>query len=493
MFGRGSSPSSSDNEKKRDSQVERRASVTSRAESLHDLPDPDAGKSPEERAKIDKALLWKVDRWIIPWLCLLYLLSFLDRSNIGNARVAGMEKSLGMAGHDYNNTLTIFFISYALAEPVTNVLLKRMTPRIFFTSIILLWGFIMTMMGLVTSYAGLLGCRFVLGLAEAGLFPGVNYYLSCWYKRSELGIRAAIFFSAAALAGSFGGLLAAAIAQMDGVGGKPGWAWIFIIEGLATMFAGCFCWWLVFNWPDTATFLTPEERLRVRRRLAEDKQSSTGEEYDKRHIFAALKDWKTWGYAFIYMGTLCPLYSFSLFLPTILVGMGYAGTRAQLLSVPPYACAAVLTIFVGWVADRTRMRGYCNMVTVTFGIVGFCMLIGSTEPRIQYAGTFLGAMGIYPAVPNSLTWAANNLEGVYKRGVCIGIIVGWGNLNGVGHGVVLAYQLIALLGGTIIMHLMLRRENRLRASGRRDNMHQGMTADQIWVAGDNRPDFKYVL
>jgi len=130
----------------------------------------------------------------------------------------------------------------------------------------------------------------------------VNYYLSCWYKRSELGIRAATFFSAAALAGSFGGLLAAAIAQMEGVGGKPGWAWIFIIEGIATMFVGCFCWWMVFNWPDTATFLTPDERLRVRRRLAEDKQSSTGEEYDKRHIFAALKDWKTWGYAFIYMG-----------------------------------------------------------------------------------------------------------------------------------------------------------------------------------------------
>lgn len=167
----------------------------------------------------------KVDAWLIPWLCLLYLLSFLDRTNIGNARLAGMEDDLGMGGHDYNNTLTIFFISYALAEPVTNVLLKKMTPRVFFTAIILLWGLIMTMMGLVTNYGGLLACRFILGLAEAGLFPGVNYYLSCWYKRSELGLRAATFFSAAALAGSFGGLLAAAIAKMDGLGGKDGWAW----------------------------------------------------------------------------------------------------------------------------------------------------------------------------------------------------------------------------------------------------------------------------
>lgn len=189
--------------------------------------------------------------------------------------------------------------------------------------------------------------------------------------------------------------------------------------------------------------------------------------------------------------------------------MGYTGTRAQLLSVPPYACAAAMTIFVGWFADRTRWRGYCNMATVSVGIVGFSMLIASANPHIQYAGTFLGAIGIYPAIPNSLSWASNNIEGVYKRGVIIGIVVGWGNLNGVvssniylpterprywtGHGTVLAYQVVCLLGGTIFMHLMLRRENRLRRSGRRDNMHEGMTAEQIWVAGDKRPDFMYTL
>jgi MFS-type transporter involved in bile tolerance (Atg22 family) len=253
--------------------------------------------------------------------------------------------------------------------------------------------------------------------------------------------------------------------------------------------------------------LSPEERLRVRRRLAEDNQSSTGEEYDKRHIIAALKDWKCWLYAAIYMGCLMPLYSFSLFLPTILAGMGYSGTHAQLLSVPPYAVAAALTVFVGWFADRTRWRGYCNMVTVTIGIIGFTMLIASSNPHIKYAGTFLGAAGIYPTIPNTLTWASNNLEGVYKRGVIIGIVVGTGNLQGVvssniflstekprfftGHGTVIAYQAFFLLGGTVLMHILLKRENRLRLSGRRDNMHEGKSADEIWVAGDNRPNFIY--
>lgn len=181
---------------------------------------------------------------------------------------------------------------------------------------------------------------------------------------------------------------------------------------------------MVFDWPATARFLSPEDRVRLRRRLAADNQSSSAEEYDKRHIFAALKDWKCYAYAFIYMGVLMPLYSFSLFLPTILAAMGHAGTRAQLLSVPPYACAAAMTIFTGWVADRTRQRGLCNIVVVCFAIVGFTMLIATKNPKIQYAGTFLGAMGIYPTIPNTLSWASNNIEGVYKRGVIIGIVVG---------------------------------------------------------------------
>ena len=370
----------------------------------------------------------------------------------------------------------------------------------------ILWGIVMTTMGLTHDFQGLMAARWFLGMAEAGLFPGINYYLSCWYKRNEFGIRAAIFFSAAAVAGSFGGLLAAAIGLMKGVGGKPGWAWIFILEGLATVLVGIASFWMVHDFPDDARFLSDADRARVIRRLKADKQSSAEhEEFKMAYFWAAVKDWKTWLGAIVYMGADCPLYSFSLFLPTIINDLGYASTKAQLLSVPPYAAAAILTIVVGYVADRTQQRGLCNIAVSFLGIVGFAMLLGGSSSGVRYAGTFLGALGIYPCIPNTISWTSNNIEGVYKRGVVLGLVIGWGNLNGVvssniyrsqdkptyrpGHATVMGYMLLFLLGGSIVQHLLLRAENAKRRAGKRDVWIEGKTEAEIAALGDKR----YVL
>ncbi|EME38802.1 hypothetical protein DOTSEDRAFT_29003 [Dothistroma septosporum NZE10] len=452
---------------------------------INDTLDPIEGQSEEERIRLDKRLVWKCDRWLIPWLSLIYLLCFLDRTNIGNARLAGLEDDLDMKGHDYNIALTIFFISYGLSEPFTNLILKKVTPRVFFTLVVLIWGLCMICTGLVHNYAGLLAARWFLGITEAGLFPGVQYYLSCWYKRSELGLRLAIFFANTALAGSFGGLLAAAIANMDGLGGKAGWAWIFVMEGLATILVGALSCWL----PDTASFLTEEERLRVQHRLAKDNLLQCGKDYDKRHVTEALKDWKCWAYGVTEAGSFMVIYAFSLFLPTILSGMGYTGTHAQLLTVPPYAVAAVMTVVVNWVADRTQQRRICNMVIVLFAIVGFGLLLGCDNAHVQYAGTFLGAMGIYPTVPNTLSWAANNVEGPYRRGVLLGIKPRYKT----GHSAVLAYLILFQFGGTLFIRTMLARENKERRNGKRDHLLTAKSEEEIVVAGDKRPDFMYTL
>ncbi|KEF51416.1 uncharacterized protein A1O9_12565 [Exophiala aquamarina CBS 119918] len=475
-----------------------------------DIRDPDEGLSDEERKAIDRKLLWKLDFKLIPWLTLLYLISFLDRTNIGNAKIDGLQEDLHMTSNQYNDTLTIFFISYSLFEPLTQILLKRYRPSIFLPTIMVLWGICMTCMGLVHNFGGLMTARWFLGITEAGLFPGVNYYLSCWYRRSEFGIRAAIFFSAAALAGSFGGLLAAAIVNMKGVGGKPGWAWIFILEGLVTIVIAIISFWMIHDFPDEAKFLSDDDRCRVLRRLKADQQSSAEhEEFKLDYLWASLKDWKTYTGMMIYMGCDGALYAFSLFLPTIVQQMGYKNVHAQLLSVPPYAVAAVVTIFIGFVADRTSMRGYCNMVMSLFGIIGFGMLLGSGEPHVQYGGVFLGAMGIYPCISNTISWTANNVEGVYKRGITLGFVIGWGNLNGIvssniyrtkdkprfkpGHAVVLAYETVFLLGGSVLQHVLLRRENAKRRAGERDVWIEGKTEAEIEKLGDKRPDFLYTL
>jgi MFS family permease len=473
------------------------------------LTDPDAHLSQEEKDKIERALLWKLDLVLIPWLCLLYLLAFLDRTNIGNAKVAGLLDDLHLSTGQYNATLTIFFVSYSVFEPLTNVLLKKLRPSLFIPIIMFFWGASMTGMGFTYNYSGLLAARWFLGLAEAGLFPGVNYYLSCWYKRSEFGIRAAIFFSAAALAGSFGGLLAAAIEKLDGKGNLAGWRWIFILEGLLTVVVAVASFWMVHDFPADARFLEEDDRKRVIWRLKTDQQSSAEhEEWNSRYLYAGLKDWKMWVGMIIYMGCDMPLYAFSLFLPTIIQESGWSTgiIRTNLLSVPPYAAAALLTVIIGFVADRTRQRGLCNIIVSVIGIIGFILLIASNDPAVKYAATFLGALGIYPCISNTITWVANNTEGVYKRGVVLGFVIGWGNLNGIvssniffdsprylqGHGVILAYLVLFLFGGSLLMTTLLRIENKKRREGKRDYLAEGKTEAELERLGDGRPDFFYI-
>jgi len=161
--------------------------------------------------KSTKRLLRKIDLHLIPFLALLYLLSFLDRTNIGNARLAGLERDLGMTGLQYNNALAVFFPFYVLAEVPSNLMMKATRPSLWIPFIMLCWGLVCTMMGLVSNYAGLMAARSFLGFAEGGLFPGVTFFITMWYRRSECGFRMAIFSSAATAAGAFGGLLARAM------------------------------------------------------------------------------------------------------------------------------------------------------------------------------------------------------------------------------------------------------------------------------------------
>lgn len=154
------------------------------------------------------ALLRKLDFRLLPAVGILYLLSFLDRSNVANARVEGLAEDLGMTGNQYLTGLTLYFVGYVLFEVPCNIILKRTSPRVWLPTLTIAWGIVAALLGVVRNLAGFFVARFFLGVAESGLFPGVVYYLSMWYKRRERQFRISLFFSAAALAGSFGGILA---------------------------------------------------------------------------------------------------------------------------------------------------------------------------------------------------------------------------------------------------------------------------------------------
>ncbi|KAJ3951798.1 hypothetical protein N0V92_011780 [Colletotrichum tropicale] len=320
----------------------------------------------------------------------------------------------------------------------------------------------------------------------------------------------AIFFSAAALSGSFGGALAAGIQHMDGVGNLRGWSWIFIIEGLLTFVFGVASFWMVYDFPDEAEFLSDEDKQRLLRRLNGDQQASARREVFKTlYFWQAMRDWKTWMSMAIYMGCDMPLFAVTLFLPTIIddLGLNTSTIQSQLWTVPPYAAAAVFTVFMGWLADKFKVRGICNVCVSMVGIAGFSMILAADSPKIKYIGTCLGVMGLYPCVSNTITWIANNTQGVYKRGVVLGFVIGWGNLSGIlssftyrhpplfieGHAIVIAFMALCLCVGSLTMMALLSSENQKRVQGKRDCWSDGKTQEEIDELGDNDPTFYYTV
>ncbi|KAF3911174.1 hypothetical protein AA313_de0209198 [Arthrobotrys entomopaga] len=430
--------------------------------------------------------LRKLDWGLIPWLSLLYLLAFLTRTNIGNAKLAGLNTAIGLdpEGEQYNLALAVFFISYALFEPASNVLLKLLKPNHYLTLLMVLCGGITIATGFVKSAGGLYAARFCLGIVQAGVFPGVNYILSCWYRRSELGFRSAIFFSAAAISGSFGGLLAYGLQQMDGIGNRGGWSWIFIIEGIIVVIIGVLSWWMVFNFPDDYTNKPNSKRAKLIRCVEESSHQKDAPPKDAHPVrpFSetlrlSLTDWKTYTGIMIYGGAAGPLFAFSLFLPSIIADMGtYSAATSQLLTIPPYVVGCIATLLIALAADKTAQRGLFSIFTSLFAILGFFLLLFGKNVAMKYTGTFLAAIGIYPCIPNAVAWSSNNILDPGKRGLSLGFVIGIGNLAGLvncfvyrtkdkpnyklGHGVVLGFLIVLLFGGSVLQHILLIRENR---------------------------------
>lgn len=257
----------------------------------------------------ERKLMTKIDLRIIPVLSVLYLMAFLDRTNIANAAVFNLREDLSLTGLQYNTALVIFFPPYIIFEIPSNILLKKLNPNVWLSVCMFGFGLVTICQGLVTSYGGLLTTRFFLGLTEAGMFPGCFYLISMWYRRSEAQKRYTFFFASTTLAGAFGGLLASAIGKMEGMRGYNGWRWIFILEGVLTCLIALAWWFAIPNFPEDAKWLDEKEATFVKARLAADQGKSALERrITGRDVLNVFKDYKIWIGGFMYFGLVSPLF-----------------------------------------------------------------------------------------------------------------------------------------------------------------------------------------
>ncbi|KAB8075903.1 major facilitator superfamily domain-containing protein [Aspergillus leporis] len=466
--------------------------------------------------EMENRVLRKMDLYLIPMLAVLYLLAFLDRGNIGNAKIEGLLDDLHMTGQEYNWCLTVFFFTYCAFELPTNLLLKKLRPSRLLPLLMIAWGIVMTLMGVVRSYAGLLTARLFLGFAEAGLYPGIAYYITLWYPRHRAQYRQALFFSAASIAGAFSGVLAYAIAKMDGVGGYAGWRWIFILEGLLTVVIALVAPFAIHDFPSTAKFLTEDERQCVIHMLqsqtaAHDNSSTTvveeGTKFRAKYVLDALKDWQIYVGIFMYWGITCPLYGISFFLPSIIKDLGYTSSTAQLLTVPIYITAATVAVAAAWLSDRYKLRSPFILFFMSLIVIGFTIVLASSGrgvPGVVYCGVFIAVVGIYPAFPGNVTWLSANLAGDYKRAAGMAMHIGLGNLAGamssnfyrsqdapkymLGHALELGFC-VGGMAAVVILRLSYQHINR-----KRDLMDvSGYDMGEMVRLGDRSPLFRYML
>ncbi|CAM1509126.1 Fc.00g028650.m01.CDS01 [Cosmosporella sp. VM-42] len=458
----------------------------------------------------EKKLVRKLDLHIIPLVMALYLFSFLDRVNIGNARLYKLEEDLDLSSNKFQVAVSILFVTYLLFEVPSNLVLKLFTPRRWIAFIAAAWGLIATLTGLVESYGALLACRLLLGAVEAGLFPGLNIYLTFFYTKHELALRVGYLFVSAAIAGALGGLLAYGIGHMEGVQGMSGWRWIMIIEGIPSFVVGVVTYFVLPNDAETASFLSEEEKELMRRRHEREYgNTKSSQEFSKRDMMCAFKDWKVWAFCAAQFGVDTMLYGFSTFLPTIINSLGtWTPAEVQLLTIPCYTVGAAAYMTTAILSDRMQRRGLFCVIFGTISVVGYAVLLSDAANGVHYFGCFLVAGGLYVVVGLPLAWLPTNSPRYGKRTTATGMQLTCGNAAGImsafiypvedkpryirGHAVTLSMVAV----GTLIYAFMwywYRRQNLRRQAGEMEEKYRGLGEAELKELGDESPRYRYTI
>ena len=369
-------------------------------------------------------VLAKARRRLIPFLFLLYIVAYLDRINVGFAALQ-MNQALGFSATVYGFGAGIFFLGYVLFEIPSNVILARIGARIWIARIMISWGLVSSAMMFVRSAPGFYALRFLLGLAEAGFFPGIIFYLTRWFPARERARTIAAFMTATLIAGVIGGPISGTLLSLHGAGGLAGWQWLFLLEGVPSIVLGVIVLMVLDERPDDAAWLNEAERAALVACLREDAAAQRHET-----TRTALSNGRTWLLAIVYFTIPVTLYGISFFLPQMLkASSGSNDFVVGLLSAVPYAAGAIAMVIVGRHSDRTRERRWHILIPALVSAAGLALSTMSTGIAWTVATLSIAMLGLASMFGPFWALATSTMGGV-GAAASIALVNSVGNTGG---------------------------------------------------------------
>ncbi|KAI1760245.1 putative MFS transporter [Hypoxylon sp. FL1150] len=382
----------------------------------------------------ERKLRNKIDRMVVPTVALLYLFCFIDRANIGNARLAGLEDDLGMSGNDYNVLLSIFYISYIVFEIPSNLACKWIGPGWFIPFMSFGFGVCSLGTAFVHDLPSACGVRFLLGVFEAGMMPGISYYLSRWYRRSELVFRISLFVVMAPLAGAFGGLLASGILTLSNIGSVRAWRMIFLVEGIITMGLSLIAFITLTDRPETARWLSQEEKTLAIARVKSEllAQTTVLDKTNPKKVWLGFWNPVVLATSAIFLFNNITVQGLAFFLPTIVATIypTYSTVRKQLYTVPPYVVGAVFEVFLPLLSWRLDKRQIFFIPVALLTMMGYIMFLASTDTSVRYAATFFTAISCFAGGPLTNAQASAQVISDSARSMSLATNMMFGNVGG---------------------------------------------------------------
>ncbi len=377
----------------------------------------------------------KVALRLVPFLGLLYFINYLDRVNIGFAGPNGMTKELGLTATAFGLASGVFFIGYLLLEVPSNLALHRFGARRWIARIMASWGVIATVMAFIPNETTLLVLRFLLGVAEAGFFPGIILYLTYWFPASERARVVALFMAAVPISSAIGATVSSLlISYGDGIFGLTGWRFMFLAEGLPALLLAVVTWYYLTDRPSDAKWLTEQERDWLSSTLAAE-EKATQDAHAGWTLKKALTSPRILALAVVYGGIVYGLYALSFFLPTIIAGFEqqfgttYGVVERGLINSVPYAVAAVVMVFWAKHGDRTGERTWHVALPALVGGLAIPIALYLGNPVAAMIAVTVCAVGVCSAMPTFWALPTTFLSGVAAAGA-IGLINSLGNLSG---------------------------------------------------------------